>query len=168
VADDIGDRVVRLSPISLAEESAVALDPESGPRALAAGDGSLWVANDRAGTLVEIDLASGTVVGHPIGLGSTPTDVSFGGGSLWVTSMDSDLLYRVDPEQGRVVATVEVCDGPESVVASDDAVWVACRVGRTVRHLAPDGTFVADVAIPGVPSALALDGDGVWVALRSD
>jgi DNA-binding beta-propeller fold protein YncE len=166
--DDLRDRVVRLSPATLSEDGAVALEPGAGPRAIAHAGESIWVANERSGTVIEIDAASASMVGHPIGLGSSPTDIAVGGGAVWVTSLDSDRLYRIDTEQGVVAATIETCDGPDAVVASDDGVWVACRVGRVVRRLTADGSFVADVDVPGVPAALAIDGDRVWVALRGD
>lgn len=168
VTDDLADRVVRLSGATLDEEAVVALEAGAGPRAIAHADGSIWVANERAATVIEIDAASATSIGHPIGLGSPPTDIAVGAGSVWVTSMDADRVYRVDPERGEVTATIETCDGPDAVVASADSVWVACRTAGVVRRLAADGSFVADVAVPAVPAALAVDEDGVWVALRAD
>jgi class 3 adenylate cyclase/DNA-binding beta-propeller fold protein YncE len=168
VTDDVADRVVRVSTATLAEDAAVTLDAGSGPRGIAVLDGSLWVANERAATVVELDAAEATTVGHPIGLGSSPTEIATGAGSVWVTSMGADRLYRIDPDERRVTATIETCDGPDAVVASDDAVWVACRIANVVRRISTDGTLVADVAVPGIPSALAVDGDGVWVALRGD
>jgi class 3 adenylate cyclase/streptogramin lyase len=167
IADDIADRVVRLSTTTLTEGS-LELEAASGPRAIAAAGGSVWVANERAATVFEVDAATTVVVGHPIGLGSTPTDLAVGAGGVWVTSMDADRLYRIDPVQDRVVATIETCDGPDAVVASDDGVWVACRIGQVVRRFGVDGTLVADIAVKGTPGALALATDGVWVALRDD
>jgi sugar lactone lactonase YvrE len=82
--------------------------------------------------------------------------------------MDFDRLYRVDVEQGRVTATLDTCDGPDAVVASDQAVWVACRIGRVVRRFAIDGSATKDIELPGVPAALVLDDGGVWVAIRGD
>jgi class 3 adenylate cyclase/streptogramin lyase len=169
MTDDLGDRVTRLSTATLDEDGAVALEAASGPRAIAAGgNGSIWVGNERSATLVKIDAASAASIGHPIGLGSPATELAVGNGSVWVTSMDADRLYRIDLEQGQVVATIETCDGPDAVVATDEGVWIACRVGQVVRRLATDGSFVADIEVPGVPAALATDGVGVWVALRGD
>lgn len=146
----------------------MALEAASGPRGLAVDGGSVWVANERSATLVELDQASMAVVGHEIGLGSAPSEVAVGAGSVWVTSMDDDMLFRIDPEAGRMLAAIEVCDQPDAVVASDDGVWVACRASRVVRRLATDGAFVVDVQVPGVPSDLAVVEDGIWVAIRAD
>ena len=168
VTDDVADRVVRLSNTTLDEDGAVPLESGSGPRAVTAADGSIWVANERAATVLEIDAATAVAIGHPIGLGSPPTDIAAGDGSIWVTSMDADRIYRIDPEQGQVVSMIDSCDGPDAVAVSGDGVWIACRVGRVVRRLGGDGSFVTDIAVPGVPSALAVSDDGVWVALRSD
>ncbi len=168
ITDDVADRVVRLSSTTLTEDASVALEAGSGPRAIAAANGSVWVANERAATVFEIDAATAAGVGHPIGLGSSPTDIAVAAGSVWVTSMDADRLYRIDPAQGRVADTIETCDGPDAVVASDDGVWVACRIGRMVRRFDVDGALVADIEVDGTPAALALAPDGIWVALRSD
>ena len=168
ITDDIADRVVRLSTETGREDGAVTLIPGSGPRGIDATGASVWVANERAGTLVEIDPSSLALIGHEIGLGSGPTDVAVGTEAIWVTSMDADVLYRVDPDAGQVTAEIETCDQPESVVTSEDGVWVACRAGRTVRRFAADGGFVVDVPVPGVPTALAIEGTSVWVALRGD
>ena len=168
LTDDLTDRVVRISSATLEEDGAVALDAGAGPRSISAADGSVWVANERAETVIQIDAATATVIGHPIGLAAPPTGIALGGGSVWVTSTSADQLYRINPEQGRVAATIETCDGPEAVAASDAYVWVACRVGRTVQRVSTDGTAAGDVQVPGVPSALALEGEGVWVALRDD
>lgn len=168
LTDDVADRVVRLSTTTLEEDGVVALEVGAGPRSISAANGSVWVANERAGTVIEIDAATATLIGDPIGLGSPPTGIAVWGGSVWITSSDADRLYRIDQDQGRVAATVETCDGPDAVVASDAGVWVACRNGRVVQRLDLDGVPVADIPVPGVPSALAAEGDGVWVALRDD
>ena len=168
ITDDIADRVVRLSSTTLAEDAVLTLEAGSGPRAIAVADGSVWVANELAATVLEIDAATAKAIGQPIGLGSAPTGIAIGAGSIWVTSMDADRIYRINPAQGRVAATIETCDGPDAVVASDDGIWVACRVGRVVRRLDAEGTLVMDVSVDGTPAALALAADGVWVALRSD
>jgi class 3 adenylate cyclase/streptogramin lyase len=168
ITDDVSDRVVRLATTTLSEDQALALEAGSGPRAIAAADGSIWVANERSATVFEIDAATAVGIGHPIGLGSPPTDIAVGAGSVWVTSMDADRLYRIEPAQGRVAATIETCDRPDAVVASDDGVWVACRIGRMVRRFDMDGSLVAEIEVEGTPAALALAPDGVWVALRSD
>ena len=166
--DDIAERVVRLSTATLSEDGAVTLEAGSGPRAIVVADGSVWVANELARTVVEIDASASVTIGHPVGLGTPPTAIAAGAESIWVTSMDADRLYRIDPAQGRVVATIETCDGPDAVVASDDGVWVACRIGQVVRRFGVDGSVTAEIEVEGTPSALALGLDGVWVALRGD
>jgi len=168
ITDDVADRVIRLSSTTLAEDGVLTLEVGSGPRAIAAADGSIWVANERTQTVIQIDAATAMAIGQPIGVGSPPTDIAVGAGSIWVTSMDADRLYRIDPAQGRVAATIDTCDGPDAVVASEDGVWVACRIARVVRRLGVDGSLVADINVEGTPAALALAPDGIWVALRGD
>ena len=168
LADDIADRVTRLSPLTLSQDGSAELEARSGPRAIAIAGTDIWVANERSETLVRIDGQTAQAGGSGIGLGAAPTDLAIGAGSAWVTSMTTDTLFRVDLERGEVAAAIDMCDEPDAVVASEGGVWVACRAGRTVRRLDPDGAFIADIPVPGVPSALSLVEDGVWVALRGD
>jgi class 3 adenylate cyclase len=168
LTDDIADRVIRLSPLTLGEDGSAELDAGSGPRAVAIAGTDIWVANERSATLVRIDGQTAQATGTGIGLGAPPTDLAIGAGSAWVTSMATDTLLRVDLERGEVLAAIDMCDEPDAVVASGEGVWVACRAGRAVRRLDADGAFIVDIHVPGVPSALALAEDGVWVALRSD
>ena len=52
------------------------------PDALAAGAGSVWIANGRDGTVSRVDRGRGQVT--TIDVGGEPTAVAFGDGSLWV------------------------------------------------------------------------------------
>jgi YVTN family beta-propeller protein len=54
-----------------------------GPRAVAVGAGSVWVANEPDGTVSRIDPRRNVVV-STIGVRSTPIDLEVGLGAVWV------------------------------------------------------------------------------------
>ena len=65
------------------------------PSAVAAGGGSVWVANQLDGTVSRIDRARTTVVTIPVG--GAPAALAFGAGSLWVADGDGRDVAQVDP-----------------------------------------------------------------------
>jgi streptogramin lyase len=105
-------------------------------RLAAVARGSLWLANEAAGTIGQADPRAGRTPAHghhrvgtgratPIHLGGTPAGAAFGAGSWWV-SVDDSTLARIDPARRRVVATIGL-DGqhlPGAVAVGAGAVWV--------------------------------------------
>jgi YVTN family beta-propeller protein len=55
-----------------------------GPEALAYGEGALWVANAKDGSVMRIDPAKGRVV-RTIHVGGSPRGIATGAGRVWVT-----------------------------------------------------------------------------------
>ena len=62
--------------------------------ALAAGGGSVWIANGRDGTVSRVERGHGQVT--TIDVGGEPTAVAFGGGSLWVADGQNRVVDQVD------------------------------------------------------------------------
>ncbi|MEJ7789895.1 MAG: hypothetical protein WKF29_08435 [Thermoleophilaceae bacterium] len=95
-----GDRieVVRLNPSSSAIEGAlVRLDRSGLPVRLAAGGGSVWVAQGmEPGTLARLDPDERRRIGAPVRLAGAPTGVSVGEGAVWVSIGDSGTLVRAE------------------------------------------------------------------------
>ena len=79
------------------------------PTGVAAGDGSLWVANASAGSLTKVDLATDAVTTYP--LASSPFGVAFGAGSVWLTSPADGNVTRFSPQGGPAVQ-IPVGAGP--------------------------------------------------------
>jgi YVTN family beta-propeller protein len=112
---------------------------------LAAGEGALWVANRRDGTLVRVDPATGRVAARillPRTTEQQPYQVAVGDGAVWVTSAArrgaANLLWRVDPVSNQVTGTLDLgptsAGGiPNSVAAGDGAVWVGATKGFIAR-----------------------------------
>lgn len=91
------------------------------------------------------------------------------GHTLWATDLSGNRVVRVDASTRKVLAPVSVPDGPLSIVADGDTVWVASYQGDTVRHLASDGSVTATVTTPSsAPCGLAVAGSLLWIIDQSD
>ena len=76
------------------------------PGAIAAGAGSVWVANRLDGTVSRITRARREVVTIPVG--GEPTGLAFGAGSLWVADGQGRTVTQIDPQHNKVVQRYEV------------------------------------------------------------
>jgi YVTN family beta-propeller protein len=88
-----GDAVGAVSP-SGAVRAVVPLG--TSPSSLAGGDGSVWVTNGDAGTVVRVDPRTHTVV-ETLPVGSSPSGIAAGAGAVWVADNLGQSVARVDP-----------------------------------------------------------------------
>jgi len=133
------------------------------PHALAAGGGSVWIANGRDGTVSRVERAHGQVT--TIDVGGEPTAVAFGGGSLWVADGQNRVVDQVDSATNRVVGRLPAGNGPRGVAVAGGAVWVASPVdGQVERIDVAKGGRIRRIAVPGGPAAIAAGSGSVWVA----
>jgi DNA-binding SARP family transcriptional activator/streptogramin lyase len=102
------------------------IDACDGPLGIATGFHSVWVVCYWSSELVRIDARTLQAVAH-VALGPGPLDVSTGAGAVWATSRESNEVARIDPRTNRVTERIrwEGAGAPQSVVATDDAVWVS-------------------------------------------
>jgi YVTN family beta-propeller protein len=143
------------------------------PSAVAAGDGSIWVANSDDRTLARVDPATVSVQGY-IPLQATPTGVAVGAGAVWVANGPAGSVSRVDPGTNLVVRTIPVTR--ESTFGSVDvgagSVWVAYSNALIASidpahgggHVRPNGVGAAGTG----PAAITVGGGSVWVANSGD
>ena len=161
-----------LTRLARIDENAVGLiDPESGritaqypvgraPSALAAGGGSVWVANAGDGTVSRIERGRTEVV-IPVGQG--PADLVFAAGSLWVTDRDGALL-QISPAANRVVRRIAAGNAPRGIAAGFGALWVASEADRTVTRIdLRRGVVTQKIDLGANPTALAVGAGAVWV-----
>jgi hypothetical protein len=107
------------------------------PRAVALGDGMLWIVGRNA--VVGLDPATLAVRGSFTVQGGTPVDLhgaAVAGGLLWSYDAQSGALLGIDPDGGRVRQRVVLTDGaqtqfraPATIVGGGDVLWVRVRVG---------------------------------------
>jgi streptogramin lyase len=121
------------------------------------------------GTIVRVDLASGTVTGSvPLG---AATDLYNGFAAnengLWATDSDNSTLYRVDRATFKVVAAIPAGFAPKGVLANADGVWVAdVHYGSVMRIDPAKNTVMATITVgptgPSGPNWLASGLGSVW------
>jgi DNA-binding SARP family transcriptional activator len=149
------------------------------PAAVAAGGGSVWIADGRRGLLVRMGAGYERVVARAtwrraarreaVGLSRfDPTAVAVAGGDAWVTD-GSRRLIRSDPSGAvRLVRAPHPLDG---VTAGAGAVWAFSRSDATVVRVDPrTGAITDDIPIVGrpgseapAPVAIAATPSAVWV-----
>jgi ABC-type transport system substrate-binding protein/DNA-binding beta-propeller fold protein YncE len=134
-----------------------------GPAALAAGGGSVWVANALDGTVSRIDRERDRIV--QIDVGGEPTALAFARGSLWVANGESRSVAQVDPASNRVVQRLEVGNASRGIAAGFGALWVTSAIDGTVRRIDLANVRVSRAVSVGTsPTAIAAGAGAVWVA----
>jgi virginiamycin B lyase len=134
------------------------------PCDVAAGFGSLWVANDAGGTLVRIDPETNRITRRiRIARGICP--VAIGGRTVWVASYRTDTVYRVNPRSGRIVSRAKVSHWPQRFAVGAGSVWLSnFEAGLIVRFDARTGRRTSVYNVGGNPSGLAFAGGALWVS----
>ena len=133
------------------------IDPETGeivdtigvgvePGGLAFGEGSVWVTDRAAPTLIRIDPAVNDVVRRfdlPTGgLGTWSTgEVAVGAGSVWVghgAFNPGAFVERIDPETWEVRKRIPILAGDADHLAfGEGALWVASQTSGELRKIDP-------------------------------
>ena len=140
-------------------------------RAMAAGEGSLWIArrgrgNDGTATeLLRVDAARGAITAIPLsGAAPSPISVAYGFGSVWVLDEYRGLV-RVDPDSGEAIATIPIAGMLRDchVAVGPDAVWVSSRDAMVDRVDPATNTVAATIDVTSSASGLLATDDAVWV-----
>lgn len=163
VASTMGATVERIDPATgtVTWTSQLA---ETGPVAMAYGDGGLWVADSTDQDLLELGPLTGSVV-RAFSLDVHPTSIALAAGLLWVAAYSSGALEGVDPMTGQAVGTVSVGNGPAAVTFASGYLWVANNLDSTVSVVDPATfTVVSTIAVGSGPAALVASHGAIWVA----
>jgi YVTN family beta-propeller protein len=130
------------------------------PSAVAAGDGSIWVANGDANTVSRIDPSKHVVI-ETIPVGHDPDAIAFGGGFVWVANSLDGTVSKLDPRTNTPVDAIPVGNGPAGVAVDSRYVWVANSSDGTVTRI----SLRTDK--PLAPISVAQSADGVAVGYGS-
>ena len=167
---------------SLPPNSVGAIDPKTNklvaaipvghnPDSIAAGGGSIWVANVDDGTVTRIDGRSRKVVETFGGFRGTPRAIAFGNGAVWLTTGE-DRLFRIDPANDHITAVPlhwhsgfhSVLPEGLGVAVGYGAVWLSSTdLGEILRVDPSSGRVVVIEDGRGIGS-LALGNGAVWVS----
>ena len=146
---------------------------------VAAGPRGLWAVRRLYGgirpyDLVELDPASGRIVGKPIPL-SEPAyagALAVGTDAVWVVTgtverRSRGFINRVDPRTHRVTSRLVVGRGTSSVSIGSDGVWVTNVGNNNVVRVDPTGRrILAKIGVPGGPDFVLARPGALWIGNR--
>jgi sugar lactone lactonase YvrE len=127
------------------------------------------------GTIVRVDLTTGTVT-NSVALGGA-ADLYNGFASndvgLWAADSDNQTLYRVDRTTFEVVARITAGFAPKGVLANADGVWVAdVHYGTVLRVDPATNTIAATISVgptgPSGPNWLASGLGSIWTDIPNN
>jgi streptogramin lyase len=137
---------------------------------LAPADGLLWVAEEDTGSLLRIDLRTGSIRAR-IDVGGLPGAAIAGGGAIWILDWQGRLL-KIDPRTDRVTDTLELRQTGGDISFAAGSVWAVGDGARLLR-VDPESVEVTDQVELGPAYAqptgharsqtLAVAGDTLWV-----
>ena len=141
----------------------------SGPGAITAADGSLWVTNPDAGTVVRIDAETKALV-DTIQVGVDPAGIAADEEAVWVVESGGPTVSRISTVTNEVVGDpIGVGNGPVDIAVGEGAVWVTNRLDGTVSKIDPErgvgGELLETIPVGFNPSGIAIGFGDVWVAL---
>ena len=88
-------------------------------------------------------------------------------GPVWVANSLDLTVSKLDPATGTVTHTVNVGDGPSSIVAAGNSLWVSDEFGATLDRIdLRTAQVVRTFHLGSSPRGMAVAGSGVWVAAR--
>ena len=139
------------------------------PRAIAYGEGSVWVAMPDEDSVSRIDPKTNTVQ-QTISVGDQPSGIAVGDGFVWVVDSLAGTLSQIDPRKngGQEVATIPVGNGPSGVAYGLGGVWVANSVDRDVVRIDPlTAAKGRPISVDAGADAVAVGDGAVWVTSKS-
>ena len=154
---------IRLALARLKPDSTVEI---GGDRAIASGDGGVWVSSRESGTVTKID-AKTNKPAEPIAVGKDPcAGLATGFGSLIVPICGAPGVARVDLKTSAVTVILKrvtaAMVGPVTAVSS---IWIVSDGTGTLLRIDPDSNAViADVPLRARALALASGQSALWVA----
>jgi len=124
----------------------------------------LWAADATDGTLVELDVHSGSIR-RTLALGFRPSAVAPSARAIWVAGSDAGTVQAIDPRSGQPILTIQVGQGPNALAVQGNAVWVTNGLDATVSRIdASRGALAATIPVGDGPSAIAVTRGSIWVA----
>ncbi len=138
------------------------------PGSLAAGFGSIWVANGDDRTLSRIGPETESLE-RTYPLTATPTGLASGSGAIWIANGLLGTVSRLDPNFG-VAKTVDVTQRSSAGSAAVGAGFIWAVFGNSVLGQIDSRTnAIVTTGIAGSsPSAIAVGEGAVWVANSGD
>jgi DNA-binding beta-propeller fold protein YncE len=136
-----------------------------GPRAITAGGGGVWVTDEQASGLTELDPRTGEVEAGPIRVGRIPSGVAVGMKTVWVSNSADNTVSRIDVDSLKPRGgPIEVGARPADLAVGFGAVWTANWADDTVTRINPRTGAVRTIEVGDGPYDIAAGEGAVWVA----
>jgi peptide/nickel transport system substrate-binding protein len=140
------------------------VDP-TGPAAIAAQGGSVWVAPS-AGLLTRLDATTGRKVRH-LDPNASPAGIAIGEGAIWLSDTEANNVVRVDPT--GLLTPIPVGHAPTRITVGAGSVWVVDSLDDAVVRIDPTaGSPTARIPVGQSPAGIAFGAGSVWVANSGD
>jgi YVTN family beta-propeller protein len=136
--------VARVDPVDLSVTLTKSVG--SGPTAIVAAFGSIWVANNLDGTVTRLDPSTGSEEAT-IPVGEGPNALIAAGDALWVANIFDDSISTIDPAANTAGPPVPVGGAAGSLAADGDALWLAVGASAT-EHLGGTLTVSSESEAP--------------------
>ncbi len=135
------------------------------PVGVAAGEGGVFVVDEKERSLRRFDASPLRRRGAPIELDGTPVDVASGGGAVWVALRRPSALVRLDPATGRQTARIALGGEPVALDVGGGAAWVATRSRDALIRVNRRTGAVSGrpVALPFTPDVVSARDLALWV-----
>jgi streptogramin lyase len=145
-----------------------------GSRAVAFGDGSIWVTHPAEQSVSRIAMETGKAVGFPIKLDFEPREIAYGEGAAWVCSADRSRVARIDPETNTVTAEIDLRSLEIPVhnhlllAAGEGALWITDQMN--VIQVDPQTNQLVGQPLPAGEEIIAIGlGHGtLWTGSHDD
>jgi ABC-type transport system substrate-binding protein/class 3 adenylate cyclase len=136
------------------------------PSGIAAGGGSVWVADEASGEVYQIAPRTHAIVDR-VPARIAPSAVAVGGGRVWVADGGNDTVTWFSPAQPSP-RSIRVGIGPSAIAYGAGAAWVVNTVDGTVQRIDPVTLRPSRPLPVGTqPTAVAVGGGSVWVAVAA-
>jgi serine/threonine-protein kinase len=131
------------------------------------GDGTVWVANATAGTLVHIPAGAKAPEGGPTPAGRQPDSPVVAGGVVWLVASGDDTVLRV---KGSDTTRIPAGREPSGLAVDERSVWVANAGDGTVTRIdrASGEVEGAPIQVGRRPADVAAADGVVWVTNFDD
>jgi protein kinase-like protein len=139
------------------------------PRALAAGEGGLWVANSGDSTVTRIAPRTGEVRAAAVAAVEQPFGVAVAGDRVWVVGGGGQLA-EIEARSGKRLRTTNLRIQADGIGAGPSALWILNDTAGTVTRVdVSSGRPVAGtpVQVGGGTSDIAVGLGAVWVTHSS-
>jgi len=160
VIDAVGGAVWRIPPHG---GGARKLAGGLNPRSLAAGDGTVWVADPLGVTKLDaatgIKLGSGSVGSPAYGESAS---IALDRKELWYAASARSSLAKVDQQSIAPTATYPVGRGSTSIAVGEGAVWVANSAEETVSRVSPRAGRIRTIELGQTPGGVVAAYGAVW------